>query len=548
MTKTRKPILTKLHFLIITLLVIGIFFRFVNLEQKVYWLDETHTSLRIFGYTEPEFIQDIFADKVVNSQDLLKYQGFSPEKGWSDSIKVVSGNTEHAPLYYFSLRFWAQFFGSSIAAIRSLSALISLLAFPCIYWLCQELFASSLVGWIAIALISISPFHVLFAQEARPYSLLTVAILLSSAALLRGIRVKTKNSWIVYAITLALGLYTHWFFAVVAISHGIYIAITERFRPNKTVIAYLSSSLAGLIAFSPWIINTITAPPPLKEQMGWVFRKVPLLTLIESWGLSLSRVFFDLDRGWCFPTGNNDCQYLFSYNQPLIYLLIIPLTILGIYSIYFLCRKTPERIWLFIILLIVVMALALIIPDVIKGGQRSTVTRYLIPCLLGFQVAISYFLATKIASVSNQNWQQKLGQVCLVVLISLGILSNVVIVGADSWWNKGGNYHVYPIANIINQAERPLLLYSVPANVLWGKGGAVGRVMPLSRLLNPQVGIKFVVQPNALQNIPDGFSNLFLYRPHKELREWLETEQNYHLEPAYNLTKRNPRLWKVIED
>jgi uncharacterized membrane protein len=534
-----------LRFLILILLVLGIFFRFANLDRKVYWLDETHTSLRIFGYTEKEFIQDIFSSEVVTSEDLLKYQGPSPQKTWNDTVKIVSGNTEHAPLYYLSLRVWAQGFGSSVAAIRSWSAVISLFAFPCIYWLCRELFQSPLTGWIAIALFAISPFQVLYAQEARPYSLLTVTILLASAALLRAIRVKTVASWGIYALTVALGLYTHWFFAVVAFSHGIYLIITERFRANKTVIAYLMASFAGIVAFSPWIINAISAPPPLDKQMGWVFQKVPWATLISSWLLSISRAFFDFDRGWCLPLGSSDCQYLLSPDGSLIYLLIIPVIVVGGYSLYFLWRKTPERIWLFIATLIGVMALALIVPDILKGGQRSTVTRYAIPCLLGIQLAVAYLLATKIADFPLKVWQQKLWQIMLVTLISLGVFSSVVASGADSWWSKGENYHVTPIAHIINNSDRPLVLYSVPSDVLWGKGGAVGRVMPVCRPLDKKVGILFVIQPKVPQKIPDGFSDVFLYRPHQELKDWLENAQHYSVKPVYDLSEKNPRLWKV---
>jgi uncharacterized membrane protein len=38
-----------LRFLVITLLVLGIFFRFVNIDRKIYWGDEVFTSLRISG-------------------------------------------------------------------------------------------------------------------------------------------------------------------------------------------------------------------------------------------------------------------------------------------------------------------------------------------------------------------------------------------------------------------------------------------------------------------------------------------------------------------
>ena len=39
------------------------------------------------------------------------------------------------------------------------------------YWLCLELFESSVTAWLAVAIIAISPFQIVYAQEARPYSL-----------------------------------------------------------------------------------------------------------------------------------------------------------------------------------------------------------------------------------------------------------------------------------------------------------------------------------------------------------------------------------------
>lgn len=43
-----------LRFLIIILLVIGIFFRFVNIDKKIYWGNEVLSSLRISGYMQSE--------------------------------------------------------------------------------------------------------------------------------------------------------------------------------------------------------------------------------------------------------------------------------------------------------------------------------------------------------------------------------------------------------------------------------------------------------------------------------------------------------------
>ncbi len=201
----------------------------------MYWYDETFTSLRISGYTETEVVQQLFNGDEINVKDLQKYQRFNSEKGVTDTVKGLALEEAQLPPFYFVIaRYWVQCFGSSVAAIRSLSAVISLLVFPCLYWLCLELFGTPLIGWMAVALVGVSPFHVLYAQEARMYSLWTVTILLSSASLLRAIRVKTRLGWGIYALTLTLAFYSYLYSVLIAIGHGIYMVIIERFRLSKT--------------------------------------------------------------------------------------------------------------------------------------------------------------------------------------------------------------------------------------------------------------------------------------------------------------------------
>lgn len=137
----------KLRFFFIILLVLGIFFRFINLDRKVFWFDETFTSLRISGYTESELVSQVCDRLEIRIEDLQKYQHLAPGRTTADTIKsLIKEDTQHPPLYYLMARFWVQILGYSVATIRSLSALISLLAFPCIYWLCLELFGTSLSG------------------------------------------------------------------------------------------------------------------------------------------------------------------------------------------------------------------------------------------------------------------------------------------------------------------------------------------------------------------------------------------------------------------
>jgi len=143
------------------------------------------------------------------------------------------------------------------------------------------------------AYLLISPFYVLYAQEAREYSLWTVTILLSSAALLQAMRLKTKVSWGIYAVTTALGLYSFLFSGFVVIGHGIYVYVSESFRLSKRFIAYLLSSVVGLLAFAPWILVVMTNISRIQGGMAWSSEKKSLSYLIMRWAANFSQIFID---------------------------------------------------------------------------------------------------------------------------------------------------------------------------------------------------------------------------------------------------------------
>lgn len=491
----------KLQFLLIVLLIIGIFFRFVNIDRKVYWHDEVLTSLRIAGYTRVEAFQDVSKNNIINSQDLQKYQHTNPEKGLRDTMKSLAAEEpEKSPLYFVMARFWTQWFGSSPAEIRSLSAILSLLAFPCMYWLCQELFESLLTGWMAIALIAVSPFHVLYAQEARMYSLWTVAILLSSASLLQAMRLKTKVSWGIYAATVALGIYSHTFFVSVVIGQGIYVYITDRCRLSRRVILYLLASVTGLLTFVPWI----TSLKQIDPVSGWTLKKIHLGALGEIWANNISRLFFDLD---------------FHHDDPLIYSLTPVLMVLSLigYSIYFICRHSSKKVWLFVLILMGATVLYPILPDLVLGGRRSSVGRHLIPCFLGIQLAVAYLLSTKITRIYVKRRSQKLWQIVMLLVFSAGVLSCASSSPAETWWNKYFNYYTPQAASIINKTAKPLVITDCKS---------IGGILSLNYLLEPKVGLEFLVKPDTSQ-IPDGFSDVFLIYPSEELLSEIKKEYKY---------------------
>ncbi|MEH1971669.1 MAG: glycosyltransferase family 39 protein [Nostoc sp.] len=511
-----------LRFLIIFLLTMSILFRFFNLDSKVFWHDETYALLRISGYTINEAKQKLFNNRVIGGESFAQFQGANPEKSLNDTImSLAKQDSQHPPLYYIIARLWMEIFGNSVTAIRSLSACISLLVFPCVYWLCRELFNVPLsVSGVAIALMAISPIHLVYAQEAQEYILWLVTILLSSASLLRAIRLEDELAkerqrpdifaiWSIYAVTLAISLYTFIWSAFIAVAHGIYVIITAKFQFTETVRTYLLASLVGFLAFMPWITVVIGDFFQFLISADKTTTQSSLIPIFPFLLMQLSRIFFDIDL-----SSENYLGYLIT---PFF------LTLVG-YSIYFVCRTTNYKVWSFIITLIVIPALPLIMPDFIAGGIRSSTEPYLIPSYLGIQVAVAYLLATQVYNGNGS--RRRIWHIIMALVIISGLISSKVSSQAETWWNKGMNYGNPQVAQIINQTTRPLLISDA-------LGNNYGNVFSLSYLLEPKV--RFLLVNNQKNpKIPDSFTDVFLLNPSDTWRETIEKKYKSKTDIVYS--------------
>ncbi|GAB4368883.1 MAG: hypothetical protein Kow00121_08330 [Elainellaceae cyanobacterium] len=510
-----------LRYAAIALLVAGIFFRFVNLGEKIYWLDEMHTSLRMSGHTEQEFIEEVTTGEVLRAGDLQQYQRPGSEKSWGDTMQALQGNPEHTPLYFLMARAWTELFGHSPATIRSLSALISILVFPGLFWLCRELFQSSVVGWIAVALVAVSPLHVLYAQEARPYSLWTLMIVLSSAVLLWAMRSQSRLRWALYGLSVSVGLYSQLLFGLVAIAHGLYVAAVEwvgKWRFNRTIISYLVAAGAALVSFIPWLMVFFTRLDRVEDTTSSLRETITVSTLINKSFLNMSRVLLDRELG-----GANFVMVL-----------------LAAVAVIYLCRKAPPRAWKFLLLLGGVSLLALLVPDLILGGVRSIRLRYLFPFYLSIQIALAYLFATQ--AVWARTWGQKFWRLVMVILITGGVMAGVANINNVLPWTKSAARSAYypdvsAIVNQANQAGNPLII----------SNGDMAEILAFSYWLDPDVNLQLITRPRLLEIAP-GYDPVYLLNPSAVLRRIL-TEQGYDLSLVYkepeDMYKPKERLWLV---
>lgn len=512
---------------LIVAIAVGVAFRFVALDRKVYWHDEVYTNLRSAGFTAEEVSANLFGDRIFSPPDLLKYQQPKPESTAADTVASLKTNPHHPPLYYLIARGWMKGFGGSIFASRLLPALISLISLPLIYALAWELFQSSLISLTATTLLALSPFDVLFAQTARQYSLMTALIIAASLVLLKAVRTDHWFWWGCYVITGILGLYTHLFFALTLAAHvawRLLIFLSEppsvipsrrRFSIPKFPIAILLISLI----FTPWIFVIINNFADLQSRTSWTEKSVDLIYLTKFWILGFTSLFVDID---------------FGFDNPWTYVFRLPFLLLIFYAISYLGETNDRPTRLLILTAIFVPFILLMLPDLLLGGKRSAVTRYLIPCFPALQISVAFLLGTHLDTGRKSIFDgEYLWRGIFALLLTASLVSLGTSAIAPTWWSKNVSYFNAQIAAQINAADAPVLISDS------GNGTNMGDLISLAYLLDERVELILMDREPNLFLIPEN-STLFLFRPSENLRELFEAKFG-QLEPALE----SRQLWKL---
>ncbi|MEG3972309.1 glycosyltransferase family 39 protein [Microcoleus sp. T2B6] len=508
-------------------ILLGIGFRFFEIDRKLYWHDEAYTSIRAAGFTRQEIDDELFQNRIVPAPQLQKYQRIKPGSTEADTIRSLAlEDPQHPPLYFLLARWWMQEFGSSLTASRSLPAILSLLSLPLMYGLAQELFASNLAALLATALLALSPFDILFAQTARQYSLLTAIVIGSSWLLLRAVRLRDWQNWVFYSLAIALGFYTHPFFSLTLIGHGVFIISywlfvkKTKLRGHVTNSQFFLAVTAALILYLPWIYVLATNLGRASATTDWTRVSPGLLYLVKLWTLSFTALFFDFDLG---------------FDNIWTYLLRLPFLLLIAAAIYQICRRTSSSTWLFILTSIFVPFLILALPDLILGGKRSAVSRYLISCFPGVQLAVAYLLA------SNVKTQQRFWQVILALVFTASVASCTVSAFSDTWWSKDLSYFNAEVAKIIN--KEAIANRSIKDTIVISDRGNdftnMGDLLSLSYLLDKDVRLMLLSQPPEIEML-NKYSAPLVLGPSEKLISALKQNQR-RLEPILEYA----RLFRV---
>ena len=515
--------------LVLALVLLGVAFRIAGLGEKLYWHDEVYTSLRLYGYPGAE-VRDAFATSDVAPEVLQGFQRRSDRTSPTVTLGLLAReNPLHPPLYYGLLHAWTAAFGDSIASIRSLSALISLLVLPAIVWLCRELFPGRLVGWLAVGLLAVSPAQILYAQEAREYMLWVLTIALSSAALHRAARRHNTRSWVWYAVFTTVGLYTYPLHLLVVAAHGATLGISYWRSGPTRLAAWALSAIVAILLFAPWLWVMWSARAVAEAGMSHLNQPVAASNLVRGWiaGLSVSLVAL---------VGEEDI-YAWVPRSLVYGVHLAILTCIG-WSLAVVWRRADRVAALLVVTLAGGLFLFLLLLDVAIGGAHSTPIRYLAPTWVALPLAVAFALDVGIFGRDASVGMRRVWLGIAVLVIGSAIVSDVLVV-SKPWGGKafGGSRGdvAYDIAGQINAATRPLI-------VLESLGGEnQGEAIALSYLLGDHARYRVVPDPTRPLDVV-GYSEVFVFRPSLPYRQALERHASLEETARYGaLFRARPR-------
>lgn len=186
---------------------------------------------------------------------------------FSDIAKYTALDV-HPPLYYWVLKLWQMAFGNSELALRSLSLVFIAIAIIFVYMLIRKTFGMKAAGW-SMLFLALSPMLLRYSEEARMYGMVMAIVAAATYVLVSAHEKPTRLKWIVYGILVALGMWTHYFTALIWIAHWVWRYIAVRGATAKKVWSeffskdWILAHAVALAAFLPWL-------PIMAKQLGGI--------------------------------------------------------------------------------------------------------------------------------------------------------------------------------------------------------------------------------------------------------------------------------------
>ena len=153
-----------------------------------------------------------------------------------------------APLYPALLHAWVALAGDGERGLRLFSVVLGLLLVPATALLARRT-GGARAGWIAAALVAVTPIAVQFSQELRMYMLLPCLAALAAERLLAFLETGSRAALAGHAAALAAACYTHNWGLFLVPASAVAIAVARRER----LAAWGVAAAAVAVLYLPWV-------------------------------------------------------------------------------------------------------------------------------------------------------------------------------------------------------------------------------------------------------------------------------------------------------
>lgn len=154
-----------------------------------------------------------------------------------------------SPLYYVLMHGWLRAFSDPLLALRLFSALCAIASLFVYRDLCARVLPAR-ARTFALFLAAFSSYWIHAAQDGRAYAFLLLVCLLSTRAVWDLSESPTRRQWAAYAALAALGLYVHYYYAVLLAAHAAWLFRRWRAVPRR-LFECAAAHAAAALAFAP---------------------------------------------------------------------------------------------------------------------------------------------------------------------------------------------------------------------------------------------------------------------------------------------------------
>jgi uncharacterized membrane protein len=398
---------------------LGSWFRFSHLQTKYYFYDEVDGARDAAGYSVAELSAYHPHRSIPAAEFVRTFQMPGPGRGPADTVRVLaSPDAAHPPLFYLLERGVEEAVGDSIAARRLLAAIAGVLLLPAVFWLCTEVFDSPLAAWIAVAVVALSPYQVVFSQQVREYTLYELLAAVVVALTVRGFRERSALIWLAYAIAVVAMLYCTVLSMFVLLSLVVYVLLRRAALDLRSVAAFGIATVGALIAFIPWLTTLVRHWHETATRANhWFAIALPLKLYTAKLAFTVSSVFFDAE-----------------YLDVRLGIILLPVAFAVLYAIWlFLSRATVGEKTL-VASLFGTTALGFLLTDALLRASRAVQPRYVVIASLALEIAVACGLALGLSRGSRGN--RALAATALAVILVAETASTAIGSVQRSWWSN----------------------------------------------------------------------------------------------------------------